>query len=534
MTEDAKDTQIVERLRFMKLDAEAQKNIRNTKPILMRELPRALDAFYEQVEMFPQTSRFFHNANLVASAKNRQLGHWDVISNGEFNHDYVRAVTAVGQTHARIGLKPRWYIGGYALVLESLIGAVLEARWPKSAFRARRAPVKQVAAELGAIVKATMLDMDFAISVYLDALETARQQTEARAKATNDAVMKAVGEALGRIAKGDLTHRIGDAMPHEYQQLREDFNLAIEQLSETLSQVQGAAETIGTGADEIANAADDLSQRTERQAASLQQTAVALNEITATVTKTAGGTRQASAAVNAAKADACHSGEIVDQAIGAMSEIEKSSSQIAQIVGMISDISFQTNVLALNAGVEAARAGDQGRGFAIVAQEVRALAQRSAEAAKDIKTLITASSRHVSQGVSLVGEAGKALGAIMAKVTEIDDLVGQIASSAQQQAAGLNEVNLAVTQMDQVVQQNAAMVEQTTAATRSLKSETEELAHIVSYFTVDDERVRSPKKPRSASSSGRPALSQVQALADRIAASLGHATRHNGGTWAEF
>ncbi|CAP54399.1 methyl-accepting chemotaxis protein [Gluconacetobacter diazotrophicus] len=524
-----KESQIVERLSFMNLDSTAQQNIKNAKPILMKALPGALDTFYDQARTFPHTAQFFHNANLIASAKNRQLGHWDYISSGEFNQDYVKAVTTIGQTHARIGLEPRWYIGGYALVLESLIAAIVEARWPRGILGAGRSSARQVTAELSAVVKATMLDMDFAISVYLDALETARQASEARARATNDAVMKAVGEALGRIAQGDLTHRIGDDMPEEYRQLRDDFNLAIAQLSETLSQVQGTAETISRGADEIANAADDLSQRTERQAASIQQTAAALDQITASVTRTAGGTKRASGAVNAAKADTRHSGTVVDQAILAMSEIEKSSNQIARINGIIYDIAFQTNLLALNAGVEAARAGDQGRGFAVVAQEVRALAQRSSEAAREIKALILASAQHVNHGVGLVDETGKALKAIMAKVTEIDDLVGEIASSTQEQAAGLSQVNIAVNQVDQVVQQNAAMVEETTAATRSLKGETEELAALVGRFAVDDGQDQSRTMARPDAPASRQAVSQLQALADRISASFARRPRYSDG-----
>jgi len=167
-----------------------------------------------------------------------------------------------------------------------------------------------------------------------------------------------------------------------------------------------------------------------------------------------------------------------------MGQIEKSSGQIAQIIGVIDEIAFQTNLLALNAGVEAARAGEAGRGFAVVASEVRALAQRSADAAKEIKSLISASTTQVGEGVKLVADTGEALRRIVERVGEIDALVSEIAASSQEQATGLNEVNTAVNQMDQVTQQNAAMVEQATAATHSLKVETSELARLVGRFSV--------------------------------------------------
>ncbi len=167
-----------------------------------------------------------------------------------------------------------------------------------------------------------------------------------------------------------------------------------------------------------------------------------------------------------------------------MSEIEKSSAEITQIIGVIDEIAFQTNLLALNAGVEAARAGDAGRGFAVVASEVRALAQRSADAAKEIKSLISASSQQVAQGVGLVGQTGEALQRIVAHVAEIDGLVREIAAGAQEQATGLHEVNTAVNDMDRVTQQNAAMVEETTAASHALASEARLLAESVARFDI--------------------------------------------------
>jgi methyl-accepting chemotaxis protein len=312
---------------------------------------------------------------------------------------------------------------------------------------------------------------------------------------------------LERLSEGDLTHRLNEAFAAEYEKLRTDYNAAMAQLQETIRTVAGNTESIRSGTGEISQAADDLSRRTEQQAASLEETAAALDEITATVRKTSDGATHARQVVSTAKSDAEHSGTVVRDAVAAMSEIEKSSAQISQIIGVIDEIAFQTNLLALNAGVEAARAGEAGRGFAVVASEVRALAQRSAEAAKEIKTLIQASTGHVSSGVDLVGETGKALDRIVAQVTEINAIVAEIAASAQEQSTGLAEVNTAVNQMDQVTQQNAAMVEQTSAASHSLAEQAEALAKLIGRFQIDEAEIRTPRH----ASPARPTMSAAPA-----------------------
>ena len=313
--------------------------------------------------------------------------------------------------------------------------------------------------------------------------ERARVEAEkARAAEEDRVAITALAEGLQAMAGGDLTHRMTAQVAPKAEQLKSDFNAAISQLEQAVSVVVSNVAAIRSGSSEISQASDDLSRRTEQQAASLEETAAALDEITATVNKTADGARQASGVVQAARGDAEKSGQVVRDAVAAMSQIESSSNQIGDIIGVIDEIAFQTNLLALNAGVEAARAGDAGRGFAVVASEVRALAQRSAEAAKEIKTLISASGQQVGAGVTLVGQTGEALQRIVSRVAEIDGLVSEISASAQEQATGLQQVNTAVNQMDQVTQQNAAMVEESTAASHSLAQEADVLAASVSRF----------------------------------------------------
>ena len=311
-------------------------------------------------------------------------------------------------------------------------------------------------------------------------------------------VVQAIGMGLKRLSAGELVYRIAERFPTDYEQLRADFNEAMANLQETMRVVAANASAIGSGTAEISTAADDLSRRTEQQAASLEETASALDEITATVRKTAQSAKHARQVVGTAKSNAEHSGQVVRQAVEAMSGIEKSSNEITQIIGVIDEIAFQTNLLALNAGVEAARAGDAGRGFAVVASEVRALAQRSAEAAKEIKELISTSSVQVEQGVQLVGQTGQALSMIVGQVGEIDGIVGEISSSAQEQATGLDQVNTAVNQMDQVTQQNAAMVEQSTAASHALSQETAELRRLIDRFDIGSAVVDTIRRPAPA------------------------------------
>ncbi|HTJ89841.1 MAG TPA: methyl-accepting chemotaxis protein [Acidocella sp.] len=322
------------------------------------------------------------------------------------------------------------------------------------------------------------------------AAEAEREKvTREREEATRqlEFVIGSVATGLQNLSSGQLTYRLHETFATEYEKLRGDFNAAMETLQVTMQSIATTARGVRVGTSEVTQASDDLSRRTEQQAASLEETAAALDQITATVRRTAEVANEARDLVSTSKADAEHSGAVVRDTVQAMSGIETSSKQIGNIIGVIDEIAFQTNLLALNAGVEAARAGDAGRGFAVVATEVRALAQRSADAAKEIKVLISASGQQVESGVKLVSETGQALGRIVTQVTQLNGLVMELAASAKEQATGLGEVNAAVNQMDQVTQQNAAMVEQSTAASHNLSAEAEELARLVGQFRIGDE-----------------------------------------------
>jgi methyl-accepting chemotaxis protein len=341
--------------------------------------------------------------------------------------------------------------------------------------------------------------------------ERARNEA-AKARAAQELadVVAALGTGLERLSVGDLTHRIDRAFPDQYEKLKADFNEAMGQLETAMAVVLGNVRGIRSGSGEIATAADHLSRRTEQQAANLEETAAALDEITATVRKSAEGATECAKVVQEARSDAQSSGTVVAEAVAAMGEIEKSAGEIGSIIGVIDEIAFQTNLLALNAGVEAARAGEAGKGFAVVAMEVRALAQRSAEAAKEIKTLISASSQHVGRGVELVDRTGSFIERIVDRVAQIDGLVTEIAAGAQEQSKGIAEVNNAVNQMDQLTQQNAAMVEESTAASHALSQEADVLDRSVARFKVSGKpAAAAPVAPAAAPQRTVPAMKTV-------------------------
>jgi len=489
---------IDESLSFLDMDTEARARLRALGPLISENIGEALGKFYAKARNTPKLAPFFSGEAHMAAAQQKQAQHWTKLTDAEFTDSYSQSVRAVGKTHARLGLAPNWYIDAYAIVLEGLVASVVESRRPRF-FGAAKS--EELARDLGILVKSALLDMNLSISVYLDELEERRrlaEETRAAAELEQTRALDALSAALSQLAAGDLRARIDADLAPQFDTLKQNFELAVSSLSESFGEVAHSVDVVANVADEISHAANDLARRTESQAAGLEETAAALGEITHSVEDAAKNTRNADSIVAATREQAEKSGDIVANAIRAMSAIEKSSRDIGQIVSVIDEIAFQTNLLALNAGVEAARAGDAGKGFAVVASEVRALAQRSAEAAKEINTLIAASTAQVGQGVAAVNNTGEALAAIVQKVSEAAVVVGRIAEGAKDQAAALTQINVAVNQMDQATQHNAAMVEETSAATVGLRSEAGRLAEAVSRFTLQETRVAKPSAASSA------------------------------------
>ncbi|MCE8439445.1 methyl-accepting chemotaxis protein [Rhodovulum sulfidophilum] len=337
------------------------------------------------------------------------------------------------------------------------------------------------------------------LSAFRDRLAEADRlsQEQEERRAEQKKVVDRLGSAIRALADGDLTETVQEKFPDEYEALRHDFNSSMATMGDLIGAVQVNARAVQKLSEEISDSSENLARRTESQAATLEETAAAMDELTTSVSSTAEGATEVSRYVGEAQNRAQQSGQVVDEATGAMSEIQRSSEGITQIIGVIDDIAFQTNLLALNAGVEAARAGEAGRGFAVVASEVRALAQRSSEAAKEIKTLIDTSSTQVETGVSLVNRTGAALQDIASRVSRISEHIEGIATGAQEQSVGLGEINVGVTQLDKVTQQNAAMVEEATAACVTLKQEADKLLTLVARFRLgDDVTATTAAKPR--------------------------------------
>ncbi|MCP4181817.1 MAG: methyl-accepting chemotaxis protein [Hyphomicrobiales bacterium] len=363
-----------------------------------------------------------------------------------------------------------------------------------------------------------------------------REEDEARA-AERELVGDAFGQAMKAIAAKDLSYRIKEDFPPSDQQLKDQYNYSIEELASTINNIETSSSQILSESKEIHSAADNLAKRTEQQAVAVEETAAALEETTTAMKTSTENAKEASTLVATTKGNAEKSGEIVKQAISAMSKIEKSADEIASIIGVIDDIAFQTNLLALNAGVEAARAGESGKGFAVVAQEVRELAQRSANAAKEITKLIATSSEDVKAGASLVNETGAELEVIVSSVKEINDYVVAIVAAASEQSIGLQEINQSVSNIDQGTQQNAAVAEQTTAASHTLSEEVIKIDEMLREFKTGKFAVN--QGPEIASKQDNPQPSPARELNRKVASSFGGtegnaALSNSDESWEEF
>ena len=290
----------------------------------------------------------------------------------------------------------------------------------------------------------------------------------------------------GTIASGDLTADVHDSRKDELGHLLRSLNEMTGKLRAVVGEVRHGVEAVTSAASEIATGNQDLSSRTEQTAANLEETAASLEELTATVSQSADTSRQANQLASSAVQAAEQGGEVVQQVVHSMEQINASSRKISDIIGVIDGIAFQTNILALNAAVEAARAGEQGRGFAVVAGEVRSLAGRSAEAAKEIKSLITASVQSVDVGAAQVAQAGESMSKIVESVRQVTDLIAELSAASSEQHDGFAQVNQAVSNLDQMTQQNAALVEESSAAALAMNEQAQRLSQVVSIFKVGD------------------------------------------------
>ncbi|WP_298207946.1 methyl-accepting chemotaxis protein [Acidovorax sp.] len=292
-------------------------------------------------------------------------------------------------------------------------------------------------------------------------------------------------ELAERIAGGDLSMQGAVTRGDEFGDLLRSLYGMSGALGRMVHQVRQSTDSIAIASAEIATGNHDLSARTEQTSSNLQETAAAMEEFTSTIQQSAGSAQQASSLAASATGVARRGGEVVTKVVATMEDINHSSKKIADIIGVIDSIAFQTNILALNAAVEAARAGEQGRGFAVVASEVRSLAQRSAEAAKEIKQLISASVEKVEVGSRLVSDAGATMTDIVQSVQRVTDMISEITTASSEQSAGVSQVNQAIGNLDQMTQQNAALVEESAAAAQSLREQADHLAQVVAMFKVN-------------------------------------------------
>jgi methyl-accepting chemotaxis protein len=324
---------------------------------------------------------------------------------------------------------------------------------------------------------------------------------------TTSTVLNDLVTMFSALAQGDLTRRIDANYQGTFGQLKDDANAMAEKLTTIVSQIKAGTVEVASAAAEISAGTTDLSQRTEEQAASLEQTSASMEEISATVKKNAENAQQANQSAGTTREVASRGGEVVAQAVTAMSRIEESSRKISDIISVIDEIARQTNLLALNAAVEAARAGDAGRGFAVVASEVRSLAQRSSQAAKDIKDLINNSTTQVKDGVDLVNRCGQQLKEIVSSINGVAAIVSEIASASAEQASGIDQVNKALTQMDEVTQQNSALVEENAAAAKTLEQQAGIMAERVEFFQIDEAASAAPRQARTVAPAAAPIVS---------------------------
>lgn len=523
--------EIGERLLFVGLDEQAMDRIRSVQPHIEHHLDSALTRFYTLIADVPDVARFFSSPGHVDHAKSRQGHHWKSIASGQMDDAYHQSACTIGDVHARIGLEPRWYLGGYGLILETLLAGVLKDHLSqkfgaRGLMQGRRYSQKEILEEvagagdiLGALVKAVLVDIDIAVSRYFErssaetndlnqqigmVVERAQHGDFSgrvvvnsssrdisdladkvnRLVAMVDEGLGATTEALAAFAAADLTSSMQGDFEGAFANLQQDVNSVGDRLSMVIARLRHASGGLRDATGEILVGANDLSTRTGRQAAAVEETSVAMEQLSKTVGENSERAEAASRSTRQASQTAAQVEQVMDRVTDAMDQITVSSTQISNILGLMDDIAFQTNLLALNASVEAARAGEAGKGFAVVAVEVRRLAQSAADASAEVKALVERSVAEVSAGSKLVREAGQRLGEMLANVDQSVALADGIAEASREQFSAIQQSTKAIRLLDEMTQHNAALVEQTNTAIDQANTQVVEFDRLIEIFKV--------------------------------------------------
>jgi len=430
------------RLKFIGCDDEMRANLRELKPLVDAELPNVLDKFYEHTVGFPEVANMFTSPEIMRHAKEMQIQHWRRITDADFDTEYVTSVTRIGETHYRLGLKPRWYIGGYSLLLSGLVQAV-ENRFQAPKFGSDQSKEKR-SAMIHALTAAALLDMDLAISIYLDAGEKTKQET-------------------------------------------------LDWLSKSFSEI---IEIVGSASTELEATAVNLTSTAEMTQRLTTEVTASSNDASTNVQSVASATEELGASVNEIRRQVQNSSEIAGEAVtqaqltdSRISQLSEAASKIGDVVKLITAIADQTKLLALNATIEAERAGEAGLGFAVVAQEVKALAAQTANATGEISTQISSIQSATEDSVLAIKDISRTVNEIATIATSISSAVdeqgtatGEIASSAQQAATGTQTVAKHITEVNRGAMETGTASTQMLTAARSLAGESTRLKSEVGSF----------------------------------------------------
>ncbi|GEN62460.1 methyl-accepting chemotaxis protein [Acetobacter oeni] len=508
------------RVKFLNIGPRQLDVLQSTSGDIAATLPRALDEFYARIEKTPDLSSFFSCKAQITHARTEQMKHWHSIVTDRFRADYLRRVEKIGATHARIGLPTRWYIAGNSLLIEAIIGDLIRKSWPEnrtsSLFGSRTPddvrPRDDLVTRVGLLIKATMLDMELAVT---SALDTAEDQRQAEAIEQEKALDMLAG-ALEQVAEGNLSVQVDAKLRDKSPRLAMAFETLISGLTGIICSVRENAERVEQDARMINRESQGVASVMDVQVNDLENLSRTIENIADATKLIAGQTADVNNSVAECEVGATHGEKTVSDVTDAIEKISRSSNEISQIVGLINELSLQTNLLALNAGVEAARAGDAGKGFAVVAQEVRNLAVRSAEATKQIRSLIDRSAREVEEGVELANSAGVAIASIRKSIGAVGTLAQQIDEATNIQSSRADEISKHVTRLEQETRRNAGAVHQTARKGQAMDASSLELTRLVSNFRIDQYTARTPWQ--TASSGNWPDAGQERALPEKVVA----------------